>query len=139
MVDQNNEITIIAADTQIKGEMVFQRAARIVGKFDGKITAKGELQVAETALCKADIDAQSVVVDGTIEGNIRASQRVQLNSKARVKGDIVAEKLVTAEGASVFGQVAVGSEAAKSAPRSSDEKVTPTIVAKKPPEPAGVK
>ena len=115
MADQSNEITVIAADTQIKGEMIFQRAARVVGQFEGRITAKGELQIAESALCKADIEAQNLIVDGTIEGNIRATQRVQLNAKARVKGDLTAEKLVTAEGASVFGQVAVGSDAVKSA------------------------
>ncbi len=112
---ESNEVTIIAADTQIKGEMIFERAARILGRFEGKITAKGELQVAESAQCKADIEATSIVIDGSIEGNIHATQRVQLNAKARIKGDIVADKLVTAEGASIFGQISVGAEAAKNA------------------------
>lgn len=133
---QNNEITIIAGDTQIKGEMVFQRAARIVGQFDGRILAKGELQVAESALCKADIETTNLVVDGTIEGNIHASGKVQLNAKARIKGDIVAEKMVTSEGASIFGQVAVGSEAVKAA--GSQRAAIAAGQAKKP-EPVGAK
>ena len=73
------------------------------------------MQIAESALCKADIETTNLVVDGTIEGNIHASGKVQLNKQSRIKGDIVAEKLVTAEGASIFGQIAVGSEAVKAA------------------------
>ncbi|MEE9211877.1 MAG: polymer-forming cytoskeletal protein [Phycisphaeraceae bacterium] len=117
MTEQSNEITVIASDTKIKGEMSFDRAARINGQFEGKITAKGELQIAPSAKCKADVQAASLIVDGSIEGNIRASQRVQVNAKGRVKGDIVAEKLVAAEGASVFGHVAVGPDAMKAEAR----------------------
>src|SRR5688572_975012 len=63
---ESNETTIIAGDTHIKGEMTFERAARIVGQFEGKITAKGQLQVADTAICRAEVNAAEVIVDGTI-------------------------------------------------------------------------
>src|SRR4051794_28071371 len=88
---ESNETTIIAADTHIKGEMTFDKAARIMGQFEGKITAKGQLQVADTAVCRAEISAADVVVDGAVEGNMTAGSRVQVNAKARIRGDIVAE------------------------------------------------
>ena len=107
------ETTIIAADTRIKGEMSFENTARINGKFDGKITARGELQIGAGANCAADIGADSLVCDGIVTGNVNAMQRVQLNGKAKLKGDIVSERLICAEAASLVGHVTVGPEARK--------------------------
>ena len=115
MSESDNQVTVIAADTHIRGEMSFDRTARLFGKFDGKVTAKGELQVAEGAACNAEVQAGKVTVDGSIEGNVSAQERVQLNTKAKVKGDIKAAKLVVAEGASLFGHCAVGPDAVKAA------------------------
>lgn len=108
-----NSMTIIGPDTQIKGEMSFNSTAKLMGTFEGKITAKGELQVAEGATCKATVDAGKVMVDGVVEGDVTASERVQLNSKARMKGDLVALRLVVAEGAAFTGHVSVGPDARK--------------------------
>jgi cytoskeletal protein CcmA (bactofilin family) len=105
--------TIIGADTHIKGEMSFDHTARILGTFEGSITAKGELQIAEGATCKASVDAGKIMVDGTVDGNISARERVELTAKARIKGDLVAPRLVVAEGASFIGHVTVGQDAGK--------------------------
>jgi cytoskeletal protein CcmA (bactofilin family) len=113
---ESGEMTVIGADTHIKGEMTFERAAKINGKFEGRITAKGELQVSDGALCKAAVEAGNVVVDGSVEGDINAKERVSLNAKARMQGDLVAGRLIVAEGASLFGHVAVGPDAGKNAP-----------------------
>ena len=110
---ESGEMTVIGADTHIKGEMSFDKAAKINGKFEGQINAKGELQVADGALCKASGDARNVTVDGAVEGDINAKERVSLNAKAKMQGDLVANRLVVAEGASLFGHVAVGPDAAK--------------------------
>lgn len=112
------ELTIIGADTHIEGRMRFQKAAKINGKFDGDINGPGELRVANNAMCKANVEAGSVSVDGTIEGNVTAKDRVALNNGGRVKGDIVAAKMVMAEGASLYGQVAIGPDAAQQRPSS---------------------
>ena len=112
------EMTIIAAGTRIKGEMSFENTARINGVFEGRIEAKGELQVGTGATCAADIDATQLVVDGAVKGNVHAAQRVQLNGKARLMGDIVAERLICAEGASLVGHVTVGPDATKNAGKS---------------------
>ena len=46
------ETTIVGADSHFKGELTFERTAKIIGRFDGKITGNGELQVAPNAQCK---------------------------------------------------------------------------------------
>jgi cytoskeletal protein CcmA (bactofilin family) len=118
MADTSNDTTVIGGDTHIKGEVTFQKAIRVLGTVEGSITGEGELQVAKGAACKAQVDSSKVVVDGIIEGNVVARDTVQLNASGVVKGDIVAGKMVMNEGASFFGQCAVGPEAIKTAGRS---------------------
>jgi cytoskeletal protein CcmA (bactofilin family) len=108
--------TVIGPDTHIKGEMVFDSTARILGTFEGRIIAKGEVQIGEGAACKAAVEGTTIIVDGVIEGDVLARERVQLNSKARVIGDVVATTLVVAEGASFHGNCRVGADAARTKP-----------------------
>lgn len=115
MAEQTNQTTIIGADTHIKGEMSFDNTARLLGTFEGKIAAKGELHVADGASCRAEVEASRVNVDGSVEGDVTARERVQLNAKATMRGDLVAAKLVVAEGATFVGHVTVGPDAAKGA------------------------
>lgn len=115
MAESATQMTVIGADTRIKGDMSFDGTARILGSFEGSIQAKGELQVAEGATCRATVDAGKVMVDGAVEGNLSARERVELSAKARVKGDILAARLVVAEGATFVGHCSVGADAVKSA------------------------
>lgn len=108
-----NQMTVIGADTKIKGEMSFDSTARLLGQFEGKIVAKGELQVADGAQCRAAVEAGKVVVDGMVEGNVTAREKIELTSRAKMKGDIAAAKLVVAEGATLVGHVSVGPDAGK--------------------------
>ncbi len=113
MAEIHNGETIIGPDAMIKGEMSVENRARILGRFEGTIRSKGQVEVADKATCKAVVEAGTVQVDGTVEGNITASDRVQLNATARVTGDLVAAKLVVTEGASFTGHMSVGPNALK--------------------------
>ena len=113
MAESHNGETIIGPDAMIKGEMSIENRARILGRFEGTIRSKGQVEVADKATCKAVVEAGTVQVDGTVEGNITATERVQLNATARVTGDVVAAKLVVTEGASFTGHVTVGPNALK--------------------------
>ena len=110
------EATVIGTDTHIKGEMTFKKSVRLVGSLEGRVVGEGELHVAEGARCRADVETPAVVVDGAIEGNVTARDKVQLNAKGVVRGDIRAGKMVMSEGASFYGQCAIGPEAIKDAP-----------------------
>lgn len=118
----DGESTIVGSDSHFKGELTFERTAKINGKFDGMITGKGELQVSQNALCKADVQAGAVAVDGRIEGNVQANDTVKLNGSGVVKGDITAAKMVMQEGASFYGQCAVGPDAGTGAPTPPQQK-----------------
>ncbi len=110
---ESGDTTVVGADSHFKGELSFERVAKINGKFDGKITGKGELQVSQNAQCKADVDATGVQVDGLIEGNLNAKDTVKLNGSGVVRGDITAAKMVMTEGASFHGMCAVGPDSGR--------------------------
>jgi cytoskeletal protein CcmA (bactofilin family) len=121
--------TVIGADTTIKGEMTFDGVARILGTVEGKIVAKGELQVASGASCIAEIEAGTITVDGNVSGNVTAHDRLELNAKASIRGDVVASRLIVAEGATFEGHCRVGTANGKAGA------ARPTLTEAKPAQP----
>mgnify|MGYP005856602071 CR=1 FL=1 len=105
------ELTVIGADTRIKGEMFFEKSARILGHFEGKITAQGEVQIGNGANCNAAVEAEQIIVDGSVQGPLYARDRLTLTANAQVQGDLTAGTLVVSEGASFVGHCNVGPRA----------------------------
>ena len=105
------EMTVIGPDTRIKGEMFFEKSARILGQFEGKITAQGEVQIGNGANCNAAVEAEQIIVDGSVQGPLFARDRLTLTANAQVQGDLTAGTLVVAEGASFVGHCNVGPRA----------------------------
>lgn len=112
----NTEMTVIGRETTIRGEIDFEQSARILGHFEGKIRSRGEVQIGETAQCRAEVDAIAVVVEGTLEGNINAHDRLRIGKTAHLTGDICAPKLQVDEGATFVGHCRVGDAAAEGSP-----------------------
>ena len=112
-VQGSDKGTIIGADTVIKGEMTVENRARILGRFEGTIQAKGQVEIADKAVCKADVEAATIQVDGQVEGNMKATDKAHLNGTAQIVGDLVASKLVVSEGAAFKGHLHVGPDAVK--------------------------
>jgi cytoskeletal protein CcmA (bactofilin family) len=113
MTETKDSGTIIASDTVIRGEMTVENQAKILGRFEGTIKAKGQVEVANKAVCQADIEAGVVAIDGGMQGNITASDKLALNATADMKGDVVAAKLVVADGARLDGHFKVGPDLVK--------------------------
>ena len=115
MANSASETTVIGKGTTIKGEMQFEGGARVLGVFEGRIEAGGELQVDQGATCRAELAAARIVVDGDVQGDVKAIDQLTLTANARVRGDITAGTLVVTEGAQFIGHVNIGPEAIKHA------------------------
>lgn len=100
--------TIIGADANFKGDLEFESAAKVLGKFEGSITSKGKVHIADGSECKATITAKEIAVEGHINGDVEASDRIELKPKGVVEGDIVANRMTMAEGASINGHCRIG-------------------------------
>ncbi|MCB9849291.1 MAG: polymer-forming cytoskeletal protein [Phycisphaerales bacterium] len=100
--------TIIGADAVIKGELSFEKGVRLLGKFDGEITTKGNLVVADGAVLSGEVKAGSVQIDGQMSGNLEATGKVKLAASAKLEGDLRTARLEVADGATFIGKCSVG-------------------------------
>jgi cytoskeletal protein CcmA (bactofilin family) len=82
--------TIIGKGSEFEGKLTFEGQVRIEGKFNGQITTKDTLIVDQSARVQAEINAGTVVINGTIEGNVRATVLVELHASGKLKGNVEA-------------------------------------------------
>jgi len=88
----------LGKNTSFEGKMVFEGMARLNGKFEGEIFSRDILTVGENAVINAEINVDTLVVDGKVNGNVSASSKIEINSTGRVYGNITAPALVIEEG-----------------------------------------
>lgn len=130
--------TILGPDASFKGELTFEKAMRLQGRFEGKINTPGQLHISREAKMQADVQAGAIVVEGDVHGNLVAGDRIELKQSARYEGDLRASKLVVEEGAIFSGHVSVGPDAVKNAPSSSTQSASqPHRPANTPSQPTG--
>lgn len=101
----------IAADVAISGRIAFPGNARIDGRLSGEVRADALLVVGPTAVLRANVRAQQLVVYGTIEGDVRQTDSVELKPGCRLIGGLEARKVVVHAGAVFEGRCAVGPRA----------------------------
>ncbi len=80
--------TLLGKGSEFEGKLSFEGQVRIDGKYSGQIATKDTLVIGEGARVNAEIQAGTVIVNGTVEGNIKATVMVELHPPARVKGSI---------------------------------------------------
>jgi len=97
-VDEDTIDTILAADVEFAGTMVFKEPLMIKGRVSGSISTENDLHIDEKAVVEADIIARNVTVRGTLKGNIQASGRVELFASCRVDGDVKATEVTMEPG-----------------------------------------
>jgi len=90
MARAKDEIKFLDVDAAMKGTLVFSDPVnlRINGKFEGKLTIRGNLIIGSNADVKADIIGENITVGGIVKGNIKADKALKLTSTAQVIGDV---------------------------------------------------
>lgn len=138
MADSNQDFgTIIGADANFKGDLSFESAAKLLGKFEGTINSKGRVHVADGSQCKATVKAKEISVEGHVEGNVEAADRVEIRNKGAITGDITAARMIMAEGASIDGhcRIGVNGHASSAGTRSSSVSEPKPVSSVAPPQP----
>lgn len=115
-MDESEFPTVIGPDAQFKGDLSFDKGVKILGRFEGRITTKGDLFVASDGALQADVEAGTISVEGEINGNIAAQDLIELKNTARLQGDLRCERLVVIDGANFVGHCSVGNGAMEKNP-----------------------
>ena len=104
--ETQNIDTLIGAHSVITGELSFEGAVRIDGKFEGNIHSSqgGTLIVSEGAKIIGNVDVPSLILHGNIEGDVRTTESLKLGSTGCLNGDVDYKMMSLAEGSAINGR-----------------------------------
>ena len=101
--------SLIAQGTRIEGNMKFNEGLRIDGEVYGDIVATSEdgslLVISEAAVVQGAIQADHVIINGTVRGPIHARELLELQPKAKIEGDVSYVALEMHQGATICGSL----------------------------------
>jgi len=95
---------VVGPGARFEGTLAFRGEARVEGEVCGAVLARGTLYVAPGAVVRARIEAEELVVAGTVEGDVTASRRLALLPGGRLSGDVRTGSLALADGACLDGR-----------------------------------
>jgi len=88
-----------------KGKMTGGGGVRIEGAFDGEISIRGLVVIAERGRVTCEqIRAETLIIAGSVKGDITA-HKVEIARTGRVWGSVVTSSFTTDEGAFMKGQI----------------------------------
>ncbi len=100
-----SQAALISAATCIRGSIRGATDLVVHGRIEGQVQLDRGLFVLPTGVVKADVVAESVVIQGVLVGNVVASQSVQIAAEGRLVGNVSAPRFSMAEGALYRGHV----------------------------------
>jgi cytoskeletal protein CcmA (bactofilin family) len=105
---ERRQVAWIGQGVTIEGTIVSTQDIRIDGHVQGAIEV-GEHEVVLGAGCevKANLNARSVLLGGTVKGNVTASERIQIQSTGTLLGDVKTPRLVIHDGGLLRGKADV--------------------------------
>lgn len=97
---------ILDVDATMQGTLTFkdQVNLRINGSFEGALDTKGTLTISETAIVKAQIKGETVIVAGRVYGDILAERELKIIPPAHVTGNVTTPRLNILDGAVLDGE-----------------------------------
>lgn len=104
----NKGVTLIAAHTEVIGDIKFTGQLFISGKVNGNVLADNEkatVVISEEGSVIGEVRVPNVVINGLVEGNVFASIKVELAPQANVKGNLHYQLIEMQLGAMVDGQL----------------------------------
>lgn len=101
-------VTLIAAHTEVIGDIRFTDQLFVSGKVNGNVIADNEkatLVISDDGCVSGEVRVPNVVVNGLVEGNLFASVKVELAPQAKIKGNVHYKLIEMQLGAMVDGQL----------------------------------
>lgn len=101
-------VTLVAAHTEVIGDIKFTGQLYISGKVNGNVIAdhdKATVVISQEGCVSGEVRVPNVVINGLIEGNVFASKKVELAAQAKVRGNLHYNLIEMQLGARVDGQL----------------------------------
>lgn len=98
-------LSIVSPGTTITGDVECVGVLKVEGRIDGNVRQARQVMLAKDGAIHGSVNAQEVVVGGTIDGDVTASDRLELQTTAVVNGEITTKSIIVMEGARINGGV----------------------------------
>lgn len=101
-------MSLVAAGTEVIGDIHFSGELEIQGTVCGNITASQDsarVRIVKGGQVKGEVRAPLIIISGDVQGDIHASEQVELVSEARVQGNIHYRAIEIARGAQLNGKL----------------------------------
>lgn len=119
--------TAIGAQVKISGTLHSESDVQFDGVLEnGEVNIKGKLTVGESASMTAQVNADQLVVHGTIEGNITTAGDVEIGPTGKVEGDVNAGGNLVIHPGGIFIGKSMMQDKRTSAPASSRDSAQDT-------------
>lgn len=103
---RKRKVSVIGPTLKFKGELSANEDLIIEGEIQGTIAHQDKnLTVGREGRVKADINARTVEIFGSVEGDIRGDDVVKLAKTADVKGNVFCSRIVMEDGAKFSGNI----------------------------------
>ena len=113
----SNIDTLIGQQAQLQGDLIFSGILHIDGAIKGNVSAAPDnaamLTLSESGTIEGQVQAPSMILNGTVIGDVHSSDRVELTARARITGNIYYNLIEMAMGAEVNGQLIHRAESQK--------------------------
>lgn len=103
MASSNN--CSIGPGITVDGRLTGDADVRVEGRVEGTVSLNSHLTIADDGTVVAEIDAESVTIEGTLDGDIVAQETVRLAPGCNVTGNIQAPRINIEEGAQFKGNI----------------------------------
>lgn len=99
--------SLIAQGSRIEGNLRFTEGLRVDGEVFGDLRANPDqpsiLVISEEAVVQGAVDADHVIINGSVKGPVNARALLELQPRARIEGDVTYKALEMHQGAVISG------------------------------------
>jgi len=109
------EEKVLDVSAAMQGTLSFKDPVnlRINGKFDGTLDTKGTLTIGEKAVINAEIEGDTLIIEGKVKGNVFAHKSLYMGAKSELVGSLKSPLLSVEQGAVIQGDVQMFLEGAE--------------------------
>ena len=108
--------TLIGKASRVQGDLEFSGGLHLDGIVAGNVRASPDedssLSISETGSIEGNVEANNVMLNGSVKGDILARRRVVLGATARVQGNVYYGVIEMTLGAQIMGKLTRISEKA---------------------------
>ncbi len=102
----STQLASIGPSIHFKGELTGEEGLIIDGRVEGTIDLKGnQLIIGNNGQIKADVFAQTIIVNGLLTGELHGKERVHISKTGKVQGNIFSPRVSLEDGAKFKGSI----------------------------------